>query len=654
MHSRNGLLVLSTLAAFLVAAVVIDSGRMKGPVSVSRRIIPELTGALASGEAIARITWKRSGIQPFSLMRDDTGEWVLVTDRSHAIAAGTAVNSAVVSDIVGTLELLSYVRTATGDPHTRAAGDRERSHLALHIELSTGQTVTLHLDQTVSAADRVWITRGNGRETAENTTALARRYLIDGYAARALDRNVADIRQHRLVRLSAESITAIELHAGDRELLIAGQPPAVYARSLFGSTTDSENIDSNTDTVTSSGHIRADPGAYTELVSALGALIIERFVPRRGDGLTSDAALPHGLTVRIVGGDQPVELVEIGACPEVDSSLRLVVTSLGSGCMPVSLLDRVRAFTRRGRDMLAKHLITRGDIEEIVIQIDAAGVSGAGSRRPAIHLVARGSAWSIRRSDWPDSIQQGSERPGHRTSPGDKSSAAEADAVARWLVDVERSTTGRYVSAPSITENSFQIAPRAIIEVMYRSGQPDRLAFFDHRDHGLVARRNREPAVMRVDVEPHAGRVLTAFARRFRRRQLLSAQPHGLREAISRRGKSVVTHLVRGELLDDWTARKPAGKKPKKPVIDALRALALLRAVAFVSEERRKQAGLDPARLRVEVAFDPGPLDSAGIRHILDIGRATTAGCHARLDGDPAVFVIDGQLCATLLGSWVE
>ena len=273
----------------------------------------------------------------------------------------------------------------------------------------------------------------------------------------------------------------------------------------------------------------------------------------------------------------------------------------------------------------------------------------AGADKSAIRLIASGSAWSI--VDAAESSED-----------GDGEQSAEASAVASWLGDLQSSTSGAYIAEREVNLGD-SAAAAAIIEAIYRAGDGrdgdrdgDRLTFYRHPEHGLIARRNDEPAFMQVDVQPQAGRILTAWHHRFRRRQILSLEPYGLRRAVARRGTRIVAELNRGELLEDWTAKIPADRKPLSQAIDALRELARLRAVAFVGRDIQRAWGLTPPALRIELTFDPGPMAAAGepaTQRVLEVGaRAGTdvaaPGCYARIASDPTVFVIDPATCDTL------
>ena len=359
MHSRNGLLVLTAVAAVLVAMVIIDTGTKSGPVVIDRRIVPEVARAAAAGDAIDRISWQPADDGAFSLVRDSSGEWKVRDGvaaasgaRDDGEPAGHAVNPALVDAIEDTLELLAYVRsfdraTLAGEAtDTGLESEKSRPKLTVTIELATGATVVLQIGDRIAATDRVWLSR-KGRSAI---------YLIEGYAARLLDVRSDDLRQRRIFRLPPEAITGLEIRHAGKELVLRGQPPEVHAGDFTGA----------------GGYIRADPAAYDALVAALADITIARFGATAWlPGIYGNSPMP--LSIRQLGGGQrPAELYTNNRCdpPEAvgespPGELIEVHSSVGSGCVATAALQRIRDLTGSTQAMFARQLLTRGRRERV-------------------------------------------------------------------------------------------------------------------------------------------------------------------------------------------------------------------------------------------------------------------------------------------------
>ncbi|MEM9493131.1 MAG: hypothetical protein AAGC55_28535 [Myxococcota bacterium] len=247
-----------------------------------------------------------------------------------------------------------------------------------------------------------------------------------------------------------------------------------------------------------------------------------------------------------------------------------------------------------------------------------------------------------------------SPRVGRGPWPGRPATApipAEAEAVDAWLSALRASTSGRYLDPGALPAAA---APRARISIVYSDGHGETLVLLSGPGPALWVRRDDEPVVAALDVQPHAGQLLPVAAPRFRRRQLLTLEPYGLRRAEARRGRTTVAHLVRSELLDDWRVLAPGGASVDPSVIAGLRELARLRVQSFALGGRPGEYGLSTPARRIELDYDPGPLDDQGARVVLLIGRQITDGCYGLLAEDPSVFILDRDTCALLLGPWTR
>ncbi len=131
--------------------------------------------------------------------------------------------------------------------------------------------------------------------------------------------------------------------------------------------------------------------------------------------------------------------------------------------------------------------------------------------------------------------------------------------------------------------------------------------------------------------------------------------PTALRAATARRSRVTLESIERGDTLEEWRAVAPPDSRPRPAALESLReAVGFLRAERFESARARTADGLSPPRRIVDLVFDPAPGESDPLRHTIEIGAASAAGCRARLDRDPAVFELGAERCAALLGPWTD
>jgi hypothetical protein len=415
----------------------------------------------------------------------------------------------------------------------------------------------------------------------------------------------------------------IELRQGPRALIVSGRPALVHLNATEPART-----------------ARADMDHVSALVLRLRDLVIARFIDdvhSHAGGDTGEATGAEPLIIHVL--DQhgaAATLEELGPCPASPADLRLVRTSLGTGCVAVDALAAVAAFVDQPQRMVARTLIDPGAWARMRI-LTPDGVSLA--------LVPRGG-------DVVMTVDYG----GH----GSETLTAERAAVDEWLAVLtaavgdavvpvaELDATPALAFSVIVQQSGVEPMNEDIIEV-YRDPRPSGTARW-------LARRNGEPIYLVLDVTPHAAAIVPVEPLRFLPRTLLVREPFALREVIAHERGQMSEHLERGELLDDWAARAPARASVRPGSVDALRqSLARLRAVRFVADTPAPAHRLTPPRRRVEAVFDPGPLDAdVPIRDRIDIGADTPHGCLARLHtGKPApVFELDRPTCDALLGPW--
>lgn len=617
MPSTRSLVILAGVTALLALAAIVDLARPDRDAPRSRRLVPAC-------DSVMRVDWERATVAPVALQRVDGRTYELVESRD-AGEVRLPADERVVEDVLGTLELLSPRRAL---PARRAERGLAPARLHVRVTCADGRVTVLALGDRVAAMDRVWLARFSDAQADTD-------YLIEGHAARALDRRADELRARRVFarlgeRLAADGLageTRIELQQGDRALALSGRPALVHLDAAVPSA-------------------RADIDQVSALVRGLRDLAIVHFVAAAGDPATSaapaaSAGLAAPLRIRVSDGSATVAtLEELGPCPApaqatAEPALRLVRTQIGAGCVAADALAALAAFLDQPRRMIARALVAPGDWQRIRI-LDPDGVG--------LVLVPRGgdAAMTV-------------DHEGH----GSETLAAERAAVDEWLGALAAAASGAVVPVAELDET-----PALVVSVIVQqSGVEDVVEVYrDPRASGAtqrwLARRNGEPVYLVLDVAPHAANILPVEPLRFLPRALLVREPFALREVIARVGGRVSERLQRGELLDDWTVAAPARASVEPGVVDALRqTLANLRAVRFVASEPAPAHRLTPPRRSVEAVFDPGPLDQgAPFRDRIDIGADTPRGCLARLDTGAAgpVFELDRRACAVLLGPWTR
>ena len=354
------------------------------------------------------------------------------------------------------------------------------------------------------------------------------------------------------------------------------------------------------------GAVRADPAAVDRLLLRLSQLRVERFAP-------PDTAVEPALEVTVEGegggdgggeGSDPVAIALGGPCtvgPGV-----LARTPAGVGCVA----EEERAALAR----LVEEPASLYDRGLVAVPIDE--VTG-------LRLRAGGQAVEASRDE-------------------------AAAPLRAWLRSVQAAITGEVVPADSLVEiGAIEIdageAGQETIVIARPRGRHDRR---------LALRRAGEPVGFLLDAGATA--LLEPSPHLFRSLDLIELDPSALAAAAARRGGRVIEAVERGEVLEEWSARAPAGAAVDDDAVNALlEQVAYLRAERVVAARARPPHGLAPPRRTVELRFDPAPGADRPIVHVIDLGAATAAGgCHARMGDDPVVYELPAARCRALAGPW--
>jgi hypothetical protein len=280
--SRRWLAALSAIAALLLLALWLTR---PGGAPAGGRVVPDFDERAVYSIAIGR---PDTGAV-VSLSRDvERPERWQLNDRFAKLVADPAA----VRELLGTIEMLSIQRRDDGavDPALRVS-----------IMRHGGRNIELAFEATGGATDRVWASRAGQRG----------RFLVDGYAVRALAVGVQDLRETRPLRGRLHGATAITIATGDRQVELTGPP----WRLADGT--------------------RVDPSSVRSLEDELERLRMTSFA-------AAAAGVRSGLIViEATGSGSAVELG--GACAGVEG--RAVLASpIGTGCVDE---DAIEAILRR-------------------------------------------------------------------------------------------------------------------------------------------------------------------------------------------------------------------------------------------------------------------------------------------------------------------
>ena len=307
MDSRAWLVGLGLLASALAALLVADLAGGARRETDGGRIVPEW-----SAGDVRAIRLERSGLPPVLLERSRSGPGQKSSPGAPTAPAaadpgwrlrlpsGTAVpvDPAALRDLTGTIEMLAATRR---DPAPITA-----PRLTIVLERDGGPPIRLLLAAAgPGPTDRVWLARaGQGG-----------RFLIDGYAARALDVGVDPLRERRPLHGRLDGVGRIEVATGQRTAILTGPP---WRIELPG------------------GLARAAAARVQDLLDRARDLRIASFTdgPPASPDPGSPLAAAHGpVRVSFTGGAGRVEIVYLGGCPG-QPTLALADTPIGRGCLP--------------------------------------------------------------------------------------------------------------------------------------------------------------------------------------------------------------------------------------------------------------------------------------------------------------------------------
>jgi hypothetical protein len=539
--SRLGLALLTAIALGLGVIVALD--QPPGAVARSNRLLPGL-----EIDQIVRVELRRDE-GTIVLVRGERG-WSVETP-----VAGPADPSAV-ADLLGALELASAERWISEDPGPL------RVEVAAHGSQGDRWRLSLHGDGPA----------GTVRARGEAGAAL-----VEAWVARALDRRADDLRRRAVI--TASPPTGIELHAGGVDLVASGVPLRAHLPT---------------------GTVRLAPGRADALVAALAALRFVRFpeVPgtTAGHAESGTSGIPEVPgTLRVLGGAEPVEIEERGACPGAAGERWLGGTA-GEGCVEgdawEAVIEAGRAIVEGPLEAVDPSPIPAGKVSRIEL-VDGAVVE------------ARGGGWTL--------------------TIGGVEQEADSDAVAGLIAALR--APGRVVASRAVDG--------ATVTVLRADGTSVVMAVF-----GSSLQRAGEPYAIEIGAELRA--MLAGGWRVVADRVLLAEEP-----TLLRRVAVAGTAVTMGATFEEWSS--PAGQVDLA-AIDALREL-----IAGLEADELLPPGepFEPATT-IELGFDAPPAVGAqAFTRTVAVARPDRDGrCRARVEGVAARLPADA--CAALLAPLVR
>jgi hypothetical protein len=371
-----------------------------------------------------------------------------------------------------------------------------------------------------------------------------------------------------------------------------------------------------------------------EILRALGELTASRFVDEAPSDLSTYGLDAPVRTVRLERealADQVGELVVRfgGPCEEEEGELYVRVDDGPVVCAP-----DVEGLATPVAELRESRLVTTDETDLERLTIEQGGRTLVLERDPEeLTFTLRGA--------------------------GDESVDVDDDALAEFMRELRsvratgyREGSGEPLSQPWLTL-SFVGADDELLEEV-RVGRPSAT--------GLVATRGDEPVV--ITLAPEAAEVLTISTLRFRTRRLVEED---VDEAAYVDVEGEVHQTVERDGLV-WRLTEPFSAEAERPAVrDAVREVASLEAVRYEAESASPSHGL--GRIRATFRFETSDEDDDGHDHddgdddderpaertyTIQIGADTDDGAFARLEGDPAVFVVTRAVVDALDADFVS
>jgi hypothetical protein len=436
-----------------------------------------------------------------------------------------------------------------------------------------------------------------------------RAYVVGKDVVEALDHDAADFHSKELHQ-GASIHTLVRLG-----LLDASGPRSVEKRDgFFWLTTPFQSL-------------VAEP-ALRGVIDGLDGLRASRYVAPASSDLAPYGLATPGFTLTLVSRvydvkvknkthEEKLELQLGGACAGHAGESYLRVDGGAIFCALDSDLAKLKA---RATELRETRLLPLEDAEIHGVQI----VSGASE----LVLTESGN----------DVLYRASQH-GHETGKG----IADRAALSDWYKAL-RSTTISDFSPPTAADSQARAA--SPVEVTFKQGkdQPSytlRLLASDQAD--ALATRLSESTLLHLPLG--ARDLLSTSAVRFRKRQLIDEdETHFTQFVVTRSdGVTETVHKTAGA----YELSGPcAGVAQRSSVEELLRLTSKLAAVRFVTDSAKPEHGFNPPYRVLRIEYKRG---ESVATHRLELGAALgDEGRFARLDGDPAVFLVANPIAQKL------
>jgi|GEM_PF-1749726 len=400
-------------------------------------------------------------------------------------------------------------------------------------------------------------------------------------------------------------------------------------------------------------------GTVDEMLRSVGDLRAERFLGEDPDDIEGELGLdapsrsisltfaPWADASVHAGEDRPELTLRVGgACPDHATELVARVNEGPVVCISAAALERLDQPTERYRE---RRMFTTpdDDIERVVV--------AAGEQSFELARTERG--WTLTR--------------GERTTDADPS------AIDEWLGDLRRSEATSFEGATDETIFAHRLGDAAALTLtLHRTddGGTEVVQVGNSSADGVWLRRGEEPQVALFPAA--ATDMLRAPSIRFRTRTLADRSREDLASITITRASDPSHEEQLHKEGSSWMLAAPIEARADGAAVgDLVDALAPLGALRFVAETASREHGLDHPRLVVHASFDAASTDdheedehdhgdghddeedddadeddeaSSPLDIALSIGADTDGGAFARLDDDPAVFVLPTALVNAL------
>lgn len=226
-----------------------------------------------------------------------------------------------------------------------------------------------------------------------------------------------------------------------------------------------------------------------------------------------------------------------------------------------------------------------------------------------------------------------------------QSGIADPDALKQWYSALREVKIESFSAATPAQRETIERAP---MSARFERASADEAPYVMHVDASRSqATRLDQPSLLQLPAR--AIELLSPVAARFRAKRVLTEDESQLSSFTILQPGAAPERVERSS--SGWAVVAPVEAEAARSTLSELaRLFSGLEAVRFVADSTRPEHGLAPAYRTLRVVYAPDASDRAKDRvHTLIIGaKSGELGRYARLDDDPAVFVVSNALVAKL------